>query len=69
MGQNLICILTTQELNKNKIWLFHSFLLIFFFYYSILMIEQITLIINEINDQLNVQQDKKDVTFHLQFKS
>ena len=33
------------------------------------MIKKINLMINKINDQLNVQQDKKDVTFHLQFKS
>ena len=33
------------------------------------MIKQINLMINEINDQLDVQQDKKDVTFHLQLKS
>ena len=45
-------------------------LVIFFFYYSILMIKQINLVINEINDQhSNVQQDKKDVTLHLQLKS
>ena len=33
------------------------------------MIKPINLIINEINDQLYVEQDKKDVTFHLLLKS
>ena len=40
-------------------------LVIFFFYYSILMIKQTNLMINEISDQPNVQQDKKDVALHL----
>ena len=40
-------------------------LVFFFFHYSISIIKQINLMINENNDQLNVQQDKKDVTLHL----